>query len=286
MKKVMKYLIGIPITLLTLSCAFPAQAAIYAVTSNTQPGSVVSLRSYAPAPAPASGSVVSLRSYVSTPTSTPAPTSPSSPGSPEQVSNGSTVTGSRVVSLKGILNTGTPTASAGNPTTAPAPAPSTAPSPSTAPAPTSAPTPASAPASASGYPPISPVTSLSADEKLMIDMVNQERIAAGLKPLAVDYRLVSVAVAKAKDMKDNRYFDHISPTYGTPFAMMQATGLKVRWAAENIAANHSVAGAMAAFMKSPGHRANILDPKFTHIGIGIVYGTAYGNMYVQEFLQT
>lgn len=269
MKKVMKCLIGIQITLLTLAFAFPAQAAVYAVTSNTQPGSVVSLRSYAPTPSPTSGSVVSLHSYVSAPTSTPAQTSPSSPSSPVQVPNGSTGTGSSVVSLKGILNS-TPTASAGNQTTAPSTSTSTS-------------TPTSAPAS--GYPPISPVTSLSADEQLMIDMVNQERVAAGLKPLAVDYRLVSVAVAKAKDMKNNRYFDHISPTYGTPFAMMQAVGLNVRWAAENIATNNSVAGAMAAFMKSSGHRANILDPKFTHIGVGIVYGTAFGNMYVQEFLQ-
>ena len=49
--------------------------------------------------------------------------------------------------------------------------------------------------------------------------------------------------------------------------------------------NKSVAGAMASLMLSPGHRANILDPRFTHVGVGIAYGSAYGNLYVQEFLQ-
>ena len=278
MKKVTKYLMGIQISLLTLAFAFPAQAAVYAGISNSQPGSVVNLRSYAPAPTPSSGSVVSLRSYVPVstqpvgvapntpiastspvpPTPRPTQTPPSTPSSPGQVSNGPTNTGSSVLSLKGILKQSAPTSPATNQTTPSAP---------------------------DTTPPIPSVSSLSADEQLMIDMVNQERAAAGLKPLVVDYKLVSVAVTKANDMKANRYFNHISPTYGSPFAMMQAVGLNVRWAAENIAGNNSVAGAMAAFMKSPGHRANILDPRLTHIGVGIAYGTAFGNIYVQEFLQ-
>lgn len=285
MKKITKLLMEIQISLLTLAFAFPAQAAVYAGTPNSQPGSVVSLLSYAPAPTPSSGSVVSLRSYVPVstqpvgvapntpiasifpvpaPTPTPAQAPPSTPSSPGQVPNGPTNTGSSVLSLKGILKQSAPTSPASNQTAAPS-VPDTTP--------------------IQGYPPILSVTSLSADEQLMVDMVNHKRAAAGLKPLAVDYRLVSVAVAKANDMKDNDYFNHISPTYGSPFAMMQAVGLNVRWAAENIAGNNSVAGAMAAFMKSPGHRANILDPRLTHIGVGIVYGTAFGNIYVQEFLQ-
>ena len=66
---------------------------------------------------------------------------------------------------------------------------------------------------------------------------------------------------------------------------MQQVGLTVGWAGENISGNKSVAGSMASLMLSPGHRANILDPRFTHVGVGIAYGSAYGNLYVQEFLQ-
>jgi len=85
-------------------------------------------------------------------------------------------------------------------------------------------------------------------------------------------------------MQTNHYFSHTSPTYGSPWAMMELAGLKVQWAGENIAGNNSAAGAMAAWMQSPEHRANILDPKFTHIGVGVAYGSPY-NIYVQEFLQ-
>ncbi|HBP62693.1 MAG TPA: hypothetical protein DD730_00115, partial [Desulfosporosinus sp.] len=70
-----------------------------------------------------------------------------------------------------------------------------------------------------------------------------------------------------------------------PWAMMQQVGITVKWAGENISGNKSVSGSMAALMLSPGHRANILDPRFTHVGVGIAYGSAYGNLYVQEFLQ-
>lgn len=126
---------------------------------------------------------------------------------------------------------------------------------------------------------------LTPDEQTMVDLINQERLNAGLHPVAVDIRLVNVARLKANDMKDNNYFGHISPVYGSPFAMMQEQGLYVRWGSENIDANRSVAGAMAAFMFSPAHRANILDPKVTHVGIGIAYNSSFGNIYVQEFLQ-
>lgn len=119
----------------------------------------------------------------------------------------------------------------------------------------------------------------------MVDMINQERIAAGVNPVKLDLRLAAVGRAKANDLKANNYFDHTSPTYGSPWTMMQQVGLTVRWAGENISGNKSVAGSMAALMLSPGHRANILDPRFTHVGVGIAYGSAYGNLYVQEFLQ-
>jgi len=141
------------------------------------------------------------------------------------------------------------------------------------------------PSTNSTVPAIPAITALTADEQLMVDMINQERIAAGVNPVKVDLRLGAVGRAKANDLKTNNYFSHTSPTYGSPWAMMQQVGLTVQWAGENISGNKSVEGSMAALMLSPGHKANILDPRCTHVGVGIAYGSAYGNLYVQEFLQ-
>jgi len=109
---------------------------------------------------------------------------------------------------------------------------------------------------------------------------NIKLMTLGVGPVKVDLRLVAVGRAKAIDMNVNNYFSHTSPTYGSPWAMMQQLGLTVGWAGENIGRTQSVESAMAGFMASPGHRANILDPRFTHVGIGIA-----GNIYVQEFLK-
>lgn len=118
----------------------------------------------------------------------------------------------------------------------------------------------------------------------MIDEINKERAVAGLSPLKIDLRLVGVAQTKAMDMKTNGYFSHTSPTYGTPFDMIKKAGVLNRYAGENIARNISVDAAMAAFMSSDGHRKNILNPAYTHVGVGVVSSSA-GNYYVQIFAQ-
>ena len=157
-----------------------------------------------------------------------------------------------------------------NPVPAPTPAPVPTPTPAPVPAPTTNATSSAIPI----------ITALTADEQKMVNMINQERIAAGVSPLKVDLRLASVGRTKANDMKTNNYFSHTSPTYGSPWAMMKLAGLPVGWAGENIGKTQSVESAMAGFMNSPGHKANILDPRFTHVGIGIA-----GNLFVQEFMQ-
>ncbi len=117
----------------------------------------------------------------------------------------------------------------------------------------------------------------------MVNLVNNERAKAGLQPLAVDAKLSQMARVKSKDMADNNYFSHTSPTYGSPFDMMKKFGISYRTAGENIALNSSVEKAHTALMNSEGHRANILNPKFTHIGIGIV--SKGGSLYfTQEFI--
>jgi uncharacterized YkwD family protein len=127
-------------------------------------------------------------------------------------------------------------------------------------------------------------THLTADEKLILEQVNVERKKAGLAPLTIDYRLVQTARAKSQDMIDNGYFDHDSPNLGSPFDQMKRAGISYRSAGENIAGNSSAAGAMEAWMNSPGHRANILNPDLTHMGIGVIDGGSYGKMLTQQFI--
>jgi uncharacterized YkwD family protein/spore coat assembly protein SafA len=114
----------------------------------------------------------------------------------------------------------------------------------------------------------------------VVTLVNQERAKAGLKPLASDSALSAMALDKAKDMYNKGYFDHTSPTYGSPFDMMKAYGIRYTYAGENIAkGQRTPQEVMNAWMNSAGHRQNILSPNFTKIG------TAYYNgEWVQEFI--
>lgn len=115
--------------------------------------------------------------------------------------------------------------------------------------------------------------SVSALERRVVELVNEERAAYGLSPLTLSVTLSDGARLKSQDMRDNRYFDHNSPTYGTPFEMMQSLGISYAAAAENIAMGYSTAEAVVTgWMNSAGHRANILSDKYTHIGVGHVDG--------------
>ena len=116
-------------------------------------------------------------------------------------------------------------------------------------------------------------SSVSALERQVVALVNQERAAYGLPALTLSVTLSDGARLKSQDMRDNRYFDHNSPTYGTPFEMMQSLGITYAAAAENIAMGYSTAEAVVnGWMNSAGHRANILSSNYTHIGVGHVDG--------------
>ncbi|KQL49890.1 hypothetical protein AN963_09425 [Brevibacillus choshinensis] len=120
----------------------------------------------------------------------------------------------------------------------------------------------------------------SAVVKQVADLVNQERAKAGLKPVTLDASLNKVAQAKAADMSNNNYFDHTSPTYGSPFDMMKQFGVSFMTAGENIAMGQRTADeVMNQWMNSEGHRENIMNPSFTKIGVGYVNG-----YWVQEFI--
>jgi uncharacterized YkwD family protein len=156
------------------------------------------------------------------------------------------------------------------------PAPTPAPQPKPTPAPTPAPSPEK--------PPEVPPMDVSEEEQQLLDLVNKARADAGVAPLAFDKELMNVARIKAKDMVENNYFSHQSPTYGSPFDMMKQFGITFKTAGENIAGNRTVEGAFKAWMGSEGHRRNILNGKFNHTGIGIVPSKTYGNILVQQFI--
>jgi len=120
-------------------------------------------------------------------------------------------------------------------------------------------------------------------EQKVVDLVNQERQKQGLKPLTLNKKLSDVARTKSKDMMDKGYFDHNSPTYGSPFDMMKQFGIEYTTAGENIAkGQQSPEDVMNAWMNSDGHRKNILNPDFTEIGVGYVKGdTTY---WTQQFI--
>lgn len=129
------------------------------------------------------------------------------------------------------------------------------------------------------------VHGVSVKEQQMIDLVNEARRENGLEPLIIDPDLIELAGMKSQDMIDNNYFSHNSPTYGSPFDMLKNNGVSYLSAGENIAGNYSVEEAHEALMNSTGHRKNILNPQYTHIGIGIQEGGKYGNMFTQLFIK-
>ncbi len=124
---------------------------------------------------------------------------------------------------------------------------------------------------------------LTADEALMVSLVNKARTEAGLQPLQVDATLAQLARMKSQDILDNNYFAHTSPTYGSAFTMMKKAGITYRTAGENLAKARDTAWAHQRLMASDGHRENILNPSFTHIGVGIVkyqYGVVVTELFI------
>lgn len=125
-------------------------------------------------------------------------------------------------------------------------------------------------------------TILSEYELEVVELTNVERQKHGLAPLQIDEALSKVARVKSEDMAKQNYFNHNSPTYGSPFDMMKQFGISYRTAGENIAmGQRSPQEVVNAWMNSEGHRANILNSNFTHIGVG---HASNGNYWTQQFI--
>ncbi|MFJ7919791.1 CAP domain-containing protein [Lysinibacillus fusiformis] len=130
--------------------------------------------------------------------------------------------------------------------------------------------------------PSTTTSDVNAFEQEVVKLTNAERTKAGLSPLQTDDKLMAAAREKSQDMQSNNYFSHTSPTFGSPFDRMKALGIAYKSAGENIAqGQRSPQEVVQAWMDSPGHRANILNGKFTHIGVGYVKS---GNYWTQQFI--
>lgn len=125
---------------------------------------------------------------------------------------------------------------------------------------------------------------LTIDELEVFNLINKQRTKNGLSALKIDSEVQNVARIKAQDMVNNNYFSHTSPTYGSPFDMLNSFKVSYKTAGENIAGNSSNSAAVTAWMNSSGHKANILNSSFNYTGIGVVKGSKYGKIYVQMFI--
>lgn len=120
-------------------------------------------------------------------------------------------------------------------------------------------------------------------EQEVFRLINIIRVENGLTPFKEDWELSRVARYKSQDMKDKNYFSHTSPTFGSPYDMMKSFGITYRSAGENIAYGFSTAAKVVdGWMNSAGHKKNILNPNYTHMGVGYVKS---GNYWTQMFIQ-
>ncbi len=114
-----------------------------------------------------------------------------------------------------------------------------------------------------------PLKSADSAAAYALQLLNADRQAHGVPPLAWDPQLAAIAREHSADMRDNGFFGHVSPTTGMhPDRLAKAKYVAIA-SAENVAHNPSVFEAELGLMHSLGHRRNILDPQMTHVGVGV-----------------
>jgi uncharacterized protein YkwD len=103
----------------------------------------------------------------------------------------------------------------------------------------------------------------------LFELINQERVRAGLEALVFDAELSETARGHSEDMRKGGFVGHVSPTSGSSEERLLRAGIVTDLAAENIARGDDPDEIHKGLMDSPGHRSAILLPKTTHVGIGI-----------------
>ncbi|MEK7536333.1 MAG: CAP domain-containing protein [Patescibacteria group bacterium] len=131
----------------------------------------------------------------------------------------------------------------------------------------------------------------------VVRLTNEKRAAAGLSALSLNQELSAAAYTKGQDMIAKDYWAHIAPDGTEPWKFFKDFGYKYRYAGENLARDFSNANdAVNAWMNSPAHRENMLNPKYKEIGIGVVEGDLagvdttivvqfFGAMYTDKIVQ-
>lgn len=122
-------------------------------------------------------------------------------------------------------------------------------------------------------------------EKAMFALVNEERAKQGIKSLVWNEELAEVGRKHSRDMFTRGYFSHYSPGGKDVGDRLIEAGVNYSLAGENLALAPTLIRAHDGLMNSPGHRRNILDPTYGHIGIGVVDGGVYGKMFTQVFTE-
>ncbi|MEK7443217.1 MAG: CAP domain-containing protein [Chloroflexota bacterium] len=126
-------------------------------------------------------------------------------------------------------------------------------------------------------------------ENTVIILLNAERAKAGLGQLTAQPQLMSAARAHSVDMACKNFFDHTGSDGSSPFDRMARFGYSFSAAAENVYAGggpfNSPESAVTGWMNSPGHRANILNGVYVHIGSGYAFNDAseYGGYFANSF---
>ena len=130
--------------------------------------------------------------------------------------------------------------------------------------------------------PVTVSSGLASIEELAVRLTNAQRAQHGCSALRVDSRLRTAARGHSKDMHVRHYFEHDSLDGTSPWDRIKATGYTSP-GAENIAMGYATAQAVVdGWMKSPGHRANILNCSLKAVGIGAEYGRG-GPWWTQDF---
>ncbi|WP_371619208.1 sigma-70 family RNA polymerase sigma factor [Streptomyces sp. NBC_00454] len=171
-----------------------------------------------------------------------------------------------------------------SPSDSASPSPSPSPSPSATPTPTPTPTPSAKPSpKSSPAKPPAPAPAGGGAAAQVIALVNSERAAAGCGPLKDDAQLRTAAQGHSDDMAQRNYFSHTDPDGGDPGKRTTAAGYRWSTYGENIAMGQQTPQqVMDAWMKSQGHRENILNCSFKDIGVGIHQGPG-GPWWTQNF---
>ena len=123
----------------------------------------------------------------------------------------------------------------------------------------------------------------------IIALTNTERADNNVGNVKEDALLDSAAQAKANDMAANGYFSHVGPDGKTPWQWVSASGYQYQYAGENLAVRFiNSADVVNAWMESPTHRANMVKPVYTQIGVGVAEGMYEGQpaTYVVQYFGT